>query len=97
MARRPKLTWRGTELFLGDRKIGEVTRDDNPRTRLLRVRYSDGEFSDRVNLSRARDAAEALAIATPDRARRSGSRKNPRTAILAKAGTQTAVGGARNG
>lgn len=62
---RKHLTWRGTRLFAGNRKnpVAEVVSDHRwPgmwRFRLL----PDGELSDMVNLSRAKDAASAVTVA----------------------------------
>ena len=54
-----RFEWRGTKLFVGGRKVGEIVPDDdNPW--MWRVRLPDG-LSDLFNMSRARDAAQSIA------------------------------------
>ena len=56
------LTWKGPVLYFKRRKMFEVVQDAK-YPKMWRVRYPDGQLSDMVNLTRARDAAAGLALA----------------------------------
>jgi hypothetical protein len=63
---RASLQWRGTELYRAgsNRIVASIVADgDNPY--LWRVRQPDGSLSDQTNLTRARDAAETVALRPP--------------------------------
>lgn len=64
---RDRLVWRsgamGLSLYCGkDRNPLATLETDSKYARLYRIRYPDGEFSDFVNLTRAKDAAMAFAL-----------------------------------
>ncbi len=60
--RRADLRWEGTHLYAGRKLVASIVRDaDNAF--MWRVRQPDGTLSDQVNLTRAKDAAEAMARA----------------------------------
>jgi hypothetical protein len=56
MIGRSDLIWRGLEVRYKGRKMAEVMRDKK-YPEMYRIDYLDGEKSDMVNLSRAKDAA----------------------------------------
>jgi hypothetical protein len=58
-----ELRWRGLALYLGRRATGFVVVLDPVHAHMWRVRYPDGQLSDLLNLSRAKDAAVGLALA----------------------------------
>jgi hypothetical protein len=51
-----KLDWKGDDLYLARRKLISVVRDEK-YSNTWRVLFPDGRGSDRVNRTRARDAA----------------------------------------
>jgi hypothetical protein len=75
---RNKLTWResgsGFALYLGGSPVAHVV-PDAVHAGMWRVRRPNGFLSDMVNLTRARDAAEALALAS--RYRRQEAQETP--------------------
>ena len=56
-----ELHWRGNALHLGGRRLAQIE-PDAKWPEMWRVRLPDDRLSDMVNISRARDAARALAI-----------------------------------
>lgn len=63
----------GYELFYGRRRIARVLPDAN-YPMVFRIHWPDGDVSDMVNLTRAKDAAIAWArVKYPELARREGS------------------------
>ena len=61
--RRDRLRWEGDSLLGSGRVVATVEADAEYPT-LWRVRLPDGHLSDMVNRTRAKDAAETLALAT---------------------------------
>ena len=59
---RDELDWHGNVLQLGQRKLAQIE-PDAVWPSMWRVRTPDGRLTDMVNISRARDAAPALALA----------------------------------
>jgi hypothetical protein len=59
---RHELSWHGNVLQLGRRKLAQIE-PDLVWPGMWRVRKPDGRLTDMVNLTRARDAACALALA----------------------------------
>ena len=59
---RDELNWHGNVLQLGRRKLAQIE-PDAVWPSMWRVRTPDGRLTDMVNISRARDAARALALA----------------------------------
>jgi hypothetical protein len=59
---RHELDWHGNVLQLGRRKLVQIE-PDAAWPGMWRVRTPDGRLTDMVNISRARDAARALALA----------------------------------
>ena len=56
-----ELIWRGNRLFIGKRKLAEIVPDlEYPS--MWRIKLPDGSLSDMVNMTRARDAARAMAV-----------------------------------
>ena len=55
-----QMTWRGTDLYWGRRKVGSIVPDDR-YPRMWRVLRSDGSLSDMASYARARDAAKTIA------------------------------------
>jgi hypothetical protein len=58
---RQDLNWRGYNLRLGRRVVATVE-PDAKWPKMYRVRLPDGDLTDMVNLTRARDAAISLAL-----------------------------------
>ena len=56
-----ELQWRGNALQLGRRVLARIE-PDATWPGMWRVRLPDGRLTDMVNISRARDAARALAV-----------------------------------
>ena len=80
-----KFNWRGTELFYGDRKVGGIV--GSPDTAIMWcVRMPDDSLSDHMNLTRARDTAQAIAATQLRGARRLQQRH---TAVFSAAGAVT--------
>jgi hypothetical protein len=61
-----RFEWRGTKLFIGGRKAGEIIADED-NAWMWRVRLPDGSLSDLLNMSRARDAAQFIARSEMER------------------------------
>jgi hypothetical protein len=55
------LDWRGNDLCLMRKRIVSI-QQDSTHPAMWRVRMPDGRLTDMVNLSRARDAARAIAL-----------------------------------
>lgn len=58
------LTWKNTSLFYGTKCVGEIVPDEK-WPGMWRIRHPNGTLSDMANLSRAKDAAMALATRYP--------------------------------
>jgi hypothetical protein len=57
------LQWKDRELFFGRKQVGSVV-PDSKYPNMWRVEREDGSLTDMVNLSRAKDAAVTLALAS---------------------------------
>jgi hypothetical protein len=57
------LGWDGLELRLKTGRLLATIEPDSKYVGMFRVRMKDGQLSDMVNLSRAKDAARSLAMA----------------------------------
>jgi hypothetical protein len=71
------LTWDG--LMLRQRRGSRVTATivpDSTWHRMWRVRMSDGQLTDVVNLTRAKDAAQSLALAPPEKVHKTPQRRS---------------------
>jgi len=68
------LMWRGNSLHLGHsrRILTEIVQDDR-YPMMWRVRRADGSLSDMLNMTRARDAARALALGILNREESAGA------------------------
>lgn len=55
------LTWRHESLYFGKRRMVSVVQDEK-YPQMWRVRLPNGQLTDMVNLSRAKDAARSLAL-----------------------------------
>jgi hypothetical protein len=58
------LRWDGLQLRLKSGRLLATVEPDSKWPGMYRVRMRDGQLSDMVNLSRAKDAARSLAMAT---------------------------------
>ena len=61
MKERKDLHWQGPHLFLRTKRIAAIVQDENYPL-MWRVRRRDGSLSDMANITRARDAAMAMAL-----------------------------------
>ena len=60
------LSWRGNNLVLNNKTIVAIV-PDKTYPQMYRVRLPDGQLTDMVNRTRARDAARGLALAILNR------------------------------